>query len=128
MNTNFLVFDPNSGRITQYGNTDEAAAQYMKSQNPNMIIGYIADMETDYVFNGSVRPRPSLLGFEKTEIVANGQDAAIMTLPEPMEVVIDENVYQIENVLEIVSDMPATYKVEIKHFPYLDFEAEIVAK
>ena len=30
--------------------------------------------------------------------------------------------------MEIASDMPATYRVEIDHFPYLPLDAEILAE
>ena len=40
---------------------------------------------------------------------------------------IDGTEYEVEDVLEIASDMPATYRVELDHFPYLPLEVEIVA-
>lgn len=78
--------------------------------------------------------RPTLTGFDKQAIAADDTDAATLHLPEPFTAEIDGTEYRIDEPnaagvyeLAITSAMPATYKVAIRHFPFLDFETEITA-
>lgn len=76
-----------------------------------------------------LEPRPSL-AFDKTSIVADGEDTATLTgLPDPCTVIVDDEAYEVTGgTLEIASDMPAVYRIEIEDpFPYLPFVAEITA-
>ena len=61
---------------------------------------------------------------------ADGADRATLLLPGPFVALIDGVAHELEDVLEIASDMPATYRVEVGHFPYGSsrrYVAEIVA-
>lgn len=80
-----------------------------------------------YVVDGAVVARPDLPAFDKVEIRADGEDAATLVLPEPMIVAIDGVPHGPTDRIEIVSPMPATYRVTIQHFPFRDFAADIVA-
>ena len=60
-------------------------------------------------------------------IAADGEDTATLLPRRPASSrMIDGVAYEVEDALEIASDMPATYRVEIDHFPYRAFVAEIV--
>ena len=95
-------------------------------------------METDqaykgnhhYVSDGVVTDRPLLpVSVSKTEIEADDVDVAMIEgLPQPCTVKVDGIDYVVEEgVLEIGSPMPATYTIEIDHWPYLPFKTEVVA-
>lgn len=87
----------------------------------------LADPMLAYAVEGAVVARPDLPTFDKFEIRADGEDAAILVLPEPMIVAIDGVPHGPTDRIEIVSPMPATYRVTINHFPFRDFVADIVA-
>ena len=77
-----------------------------------------------------LKPRSILpADVSKLEIVADGNDICQITnLPDPVEVKIDGVLHTITGgVLELVADVPATYKVEINHWPYLPWTVEIIA-
>lgn len=74
-------------------------------------------------------PRP-ILAFDKTTILADDQDKATLTgLPDPCTVLVDDTPYEVTGgTLEITSDMPATYEIEIEDpFPAQHFKATIHA-
>lgn len=80
------------------------------------------------IVDGAPAERPTLIGFDKLAITADGIDTATLALGEPFTATIDGVSHEIsDGVLEIASEMPATYRVVIRHWPYRDFEAEIVA-
>ena len=80
-----------------------------------------------YAPGGVLTLRPSL-AFDQYVIAADGEDAARLELPGPFTVRIDGTDYEVEDTVEITSDMPATYRVEIDHFPYLPLDVEILAE
>ena len=67
------------------------------------------------------------IAFDKTTIAADGVDVAMLDIPGAFTVTIDGVDHEVEDLLEIASDMPATYRVEVDHFPYLPLDVEIVA-
>ena len=76
---------------------------------------------------GVLTPRP-VASFDKTTIAADGVDVAVLEMPGPFTVTIDGIEHAVADRLEIASDMPATYRVEVDHFPYLAIDVEIVAQ
>lgn len=103
--------------------------------NEDLIADGVAAVETDlmvdprlaYVLDGAIVARPDLPGFDRAEIRADGADAARHVLPALMTVFVDGVPHGPTAEVEIVSEMPATYRIEIRHFPFRDFAAEIVA-
>ena len=78
---------------------------------------------------GGVLTRRPKLAFTKWIIAADGQDAARLEIGEPFEITVDgERFIAEEGAVEISSDMPGRYRVEIDRFPWLPLEAEIVAE
>lgn len=81
----------------------------------------------DYVVDGVITPRPSLPPPDKTEIVADGEDIAIFSFPEPVPVSVEGGEPVVTDYLEIASDNPDSYEVEVNYFPYLPYFVSVVA-
>ena len=79
-----------------------------------------------YAPGGVLTPR-LMASFDKLAIAADGEDAAVLAIPGPFTATVDGIEYAVEGSLEVASAMPATYRVEIDHFPYLALDVEIVA-
>ena len=121
----YVDHDPDTGRIIGQGMTQRVAWDYHRTTIPS--VEGTGAPDTHYVLDGVITARPVLAGFDKTTIVADGEDEASITLPEPMNVEIDEVTHEVTDTLAISSDMPATYRVRIEHFPWQTYETEIVA-
>ena len=72
--------------------------------------------------------RAAELAFDKTRSTPTASTWRRLPSPGRFSVTIDGTDYEVEDVLEIASDMPATYRVELDHFPYLPLDVEIVAE
>ena len=67
--------------------------------------------------DGVIDPRPTL-AFDKTAIAADGEDVATLAHRRRRFTVDDRRRrVEVEDALEIASDMPATYRVEIDALP-----------
>ena len=123
-----LVYDLDTGEIVNVLTRipeDMLAAQAGAGQ------GVLATDEGDggqtwYAPGGVLTLRP-VAAFNKQTIAANGTDVAVLEIPGVFNVTIDGVDYEVEDSVEIASDMPATYAVQIDHFPYLAVDVEIVA-
>lgn len=76
-----------------------------------------------------VVPRPAM-AFDRTTIVADGTDAATLTLDRPFTITVEGTPHSVEEApftATLRASMPTTYRVRVECFPYLDLEAEIVA-
>lgn len=139
MNIDLTRYDAATGRILGTINCAESDAELNKELYPEdaWIEGgaehgfHWVDITREPL---GIWPRPSMAGFDKLEIAADDAEAAVLTLPEPFTAEVDGVEYQIdvandagEYELAITSAMPASYRVTITHFPYLDYSAEIVA-
>ena len=122
----WTVYDSATGAVLRYGHAapDDAALQ-ASGEGEAVILARI-DAATDYLPGGVATPRPTL-GFDRLAIAADGADIASLLLPGPFITKIDGVTYELEDLLELASDMPARYRVEVRHFPYRDLVAEIVA-
>jgi hypothetical protein len=80
-----------------------------------------------YAPGGVLTPRP-VASFDKLTIAADGIDVAVLELPGPFTATVDGVDHAVADRLEIASDMPATYRVEVEHFPWLPLYVEIVAE
>ena len=123
------------GRIfsTVTSGVDDAFINHLRNVDSNFVTA--ADLPerlfTDwYVASGELRPRPShSITLSKDRIVADDVDEAVLTgLPSPATLSIDGIAYEIVGgSVEFATPMPGTYVIEINHWPYLPFSAEIVA-
>lgn len=129
----FLVYAPSSGRIIANGTAPrfvaEKQALYL-TDRAVLIVDDQADPETMRVVDGAVEARPTLPEFDQTEIAADDTDVATISgLPDPCTVIVDGVEHVVEGgVMAVSSPMPATYVVEIKHWPYKEARHEIVAR
>lgn len=75
------------------------------------------------------RVRPTLAGFDKTTIAADGVDEAVLSgIPDPCTVLIDGQPHEITgNELRISSTTTASYRVAIDHWPHMPFRAVVTA-
>lgn len=83
-----------------------------------------------YVANGKLAHRPEFrITVSKTSIIANGVDECLISgLPMPCPVLIDEQeIIVTDGYIQISSDMPATYNVTVRKWPYMDWEVEVIA-
>ncbi|OCP21889.1 MULTISPECIES: hypothetical protein [unclassified Ensifer] len=127
MTVNFTIFDPVTGRIDRTGFCVFADVELQKRQGEGLILGS-ADDVTQYVLDDVITDRPAF-SISKTQIAADDVDEAVMHgLPDPVVVKIDDVEHEVAGgSISISSPMPATYRIEIDHWPYLPFNAEIVA-
>jgi len=116
-----------NGRIANWGFASSTVIDRLAQDIPGELIEGVGRPDTHYVANGVIVERPSLPAFDKTAIIADDIDMATLVLPEPMDVTIDGTLYPAVGTLELSAAMPATYVVEIDHFPYQPLRAEIVA-
>lgn len=125
----WIECEPATGRILV--SREMPRDEFSEDLIPDGVLAIETDLHVDptlaYVADGAVVARPDLPAFDKVEIRADGEDAATLVLPEPMIVAIDGVPHGPTDRIEIVSPMPATYRVTIQHFPFRDFAADIVA-
>ena len=115
--------DLNTGRILYFGELQLSVFH----RQPDVIEGRYDD--STYWAPGLVpTPRP-VLSFDKVEILANGEDEAVaIDLPVPFIVDIDGEEYQTtDGSFEFSTDVPGTYVITPKTFPYREEPVEVVA-
>lgn len=134
--THFCRYDLSTGRPFNAGHC--SVPDYLLQTLPGSgLIDQPCDLSLDYVdLTGEpyIRRRPTIAGFDKLGIVADGVDAATLSLPIPFVITVD-GVSHVVNTADDVgaytvtldSAMPASYAVTVEAWPYLDYKAEIVA-
>ena len=125
-----VQYNPKTGMIIglRYGFYGD-----IEQENHAFILGE-ADIIMDYV-DVSLSPPVIKRRLEmqitqsKTRILSNGADAmALSSLPIPAQVQINSETYNVpDGELEWGTVMPATYKITVRAFPYLDWEGEVTA-
>ncbi|MFO1141185.1 MAG: hypothetical protein U1E59_02150 [Amaricoccus sp.] len=121
----WTVYDLATGAVRRSGAASPEDAALQAGDGEAVILEAV-DAGTHYLVSGTPTPRP-VLAFDTLAVAADGVDSATLLLPGPFVAVIDGVAYELTDLLEIASDMPATYRVVIRHFPWRDFRAEIVA-
>ncbi|NYZ17204.1 hypothetical protein HL658_32060 [Azospirillum sp. RWY-5-1] len=126
----FIHYDPATGRVVQTGHCSPVELDHQAVAGCERLDGLTADINADYVdLSGGfavVRPRPALPGFDKTTILADGQDVATILLPDPCTVTINGTAHIVEGGrLELVGAYPGAYRVVIDQFPHLPFEETV---
>jgi len=136
--TTFTRYDPATGRI--HSKTNCHVSDYLANVaiHPELaVVDQDCDLERDYVdltAGPIVQRRPTMPGFDKIAITADGADSATLSLPVPFVVTVDGVPHAVNTLDEagrytvgIDSDMPANYAVAVEAWPYLSYSAEIVA-
>lgn len=124
---NFTIYNPLTGEILRSGSCVESDVELQIQPGEALVLGASNDV-LHYVLNGEIVDRPSF-NISKTEIVADDLDEAVIAdLPDPITVTVDGVAYEVTGgSLAITSPMPATYNIEIDHWPYLPFSTEVTA-
>ena len=122
----FTVYDTITGEVLRTGRASEDDALLQASGANEAVLLDTLDAETQYLPGGTITNRP-VAAFTKTTIAASGADVALLEIPGPFIVTIDGGAYEVEDSVEIASDMAATYAVRIDHFPYRPIDVDIVA-
>jgi hypothetical protein len=132
MTKNYVVYDM-AGKIIVAGHTNVPLEQMWLPVDTFVMEG-AANPLIDFVdLSGEVpilRERPLLPAFDKLEILADGQEAATLTLPEPFMAEVDGVQHAVDTApyaVAIRSAMPAVYRVRVDHWPYKAIDVEIVA-
>jgi len=101
----------------------EAGESVMMHDDPLSV-----DQLGSYVWGGELLPRPELPAVvSATEAPADDTAACTISgLPDPVVVKIDGEPHTITGgVLELTSPVAATYRLEVTHWPYLDWSCDI---
>lgn len=89
---------------------------------PDSVIGVTCNIRTDYIVDDQITSRPSFDESIPAEIVivADGVDTVSLTVPDPCEIRLDGETQVITGgQLDISSDMPAEYSLELVQWPYI---------
>ena len=112
----------------------EETADYMRRELGICLIEGKGDNSTHYVDithtpHKIVERIPQTTKQNKSQIRADGNDILILSdLPVPCSVRIGETTYEVDDgVLEWSTVLVGEYPITINSFPYLDWEAEVIA-
>lgn len=128
----YMVYEPGTGRILRSGMCPQNMVE-QQAQDDEIAVESEDDGIDDslqYVVDGEIVMRPTLPGFDKTTITADGEDAATMIVPigSHVEIVGVASGVCEDGEVEITADLPDTYTVRITNcWPYLDGEFVIQA-
>lgn len=134
----YVIYDPLTGEISQWGHLLNTVLESLMSVDPNIatynpefVNGEAIEVtkETHWVNNGVVELRPTM-AFDKTAILANGTDAAVLTLDRAFTIYIDDvpttissSPYQVT----LKTTVPASYVIKVECFPYKILTTKVVA-
>ena len=131
--TNYVQFDPTTGEITG-GRSGPRVDNPIAPQSGQEVLQTDQRVyaSRDYVDTDTseIKQRPTFSAFDKTEIAADGQDAATLSnLPAGTEVTVDDaKSWTVDDgVFAFSTNMPATYTVRVENWPHQVYEAEITA-
>lgn len=128
---NYAVYDTATGRILRYGAcpAEQVALQSRVGQWALLLPACSPSPVGHYVADGVLVPQTVLAGFDTLTIAADGVARAVMVVPDPCEVWIDDVLHRVAGgVLALTADHPGVYVVTIDHPRHLPFEARITAR
>jgi hypothetical protein len=126
MYTEVTEYDAASGRIIGlHGGPVEALRIDVKYSVPGSY-----DRNTHYIdLSGPTpepRARPAMPVTQDKASIGVNEPMTLAELPVPCRVTIGPATYDVpDGTLEWSSPMPATYKIKVEAFPYLDWEGEV---
>lgn len=135
MRTYFTRYDPATGCIHSKGECHASDYPLNAGLYTGMaVVAQDCELGIDYVSLDAVRRRPTVPGFDKLAITADGVDAAALSLPVPFVITVDGVPHAVDTpddaglyAVTIDSAMPATYAVTVEAWPYLPYSVEVVA-
>jgi hypothetical protein len=127
--------------IAEFRDTQISAALAPWGSDSHALLEVASHPDTQYVqvLDGidTVIDKPELaVMIDKTEILADGDDAAILTgLPNPCVIILDDPDPTVETTMtevfgggfEFAAATPGVYTLEVRRFPFLPWHAEITA-
>lgn len=127
------------GAIRGTGHCSEGDLPANRSLVPGLgfMVG-VGDLDSDYVdLSGAkpaIVPRPPAPAFDRLEILADGEESAVLRSPYPVTVFVDGIGDTVEApdadglfVYEFAADIAGVYRVEVEAFPCLRWLGEIIA-
>lgn len=118
-----IVFDPIPPEMLEH---------YVASGIPHIVVESDLDgaeiITKCYVENGELLWRPEFDAPDEIDMPADGIVHATIELPDPCEITVDGEVQTIlGGVLELASDMPAEYFLELRQWPYIVKNVKVTA-
>lgn len=106
--------------------------RYNEDGTPKMVSPGVdnqrCDILADYILDGAVTPRPVFDLPDEIELIADGVDTRTITLPDPCEARLDgEPMTFTGGSLDLSSDMPAEYTLELIQWPYIEKTIKVIA-
>lgn len=118
-----IIFDPIPSVMEEFY-TQEGILHVMVESD---LSGYEISTEF-YIDEGAVVERPEFDAPEEIAIVADGTAHATLTVPDPCAVKVDGEAKTIPGgKIEIASDIPAEYLLELVQWPYMPKKVKVVA-
>jgi len=129
---NYVQYDPATGEIAGWLNTPTKNPRPSVSGYAVLQMKVPAYADQHYVDTDTseIKQRPTFSAFDKTEIAADGQDAATLeNLPAGTTVTVDDaKTWTVDDgVFAFSTNTPATYTVRVENWPHQVYEAEITA-
>lgn len=130
--THFVVVDGRTGRIIRTGICPESMLFLQELEAHEVVLAEEANEELHYYSMSPLmrldRPR---LGAElsATSIRADGvSEVSLRPLPNPCVVMIDDDIYRVhDGQVDISFDLPGSYIIRVKAFPYLSVDFTLTA-
>ena len=129
-----VIFDPDSGEIKRTVECPPVGYLSQVNEGEGHILSDIEqalfDIESHYIVDGSITPRPELgITMSRANIAANGTDTCnISGIPEGATVTSNEfSITADGSDLEFATDIPGEHVLKISLWPYMDAEVTINA-
>ncbi|MDH2051126.1 hypothetical protein [Achromobacter marplatensis] len=114
---NFILYEPQSGRILSLFAGDEAAARMTADFMRLRCMPGRASLSLDYVDDGEVIRRLEMNPFIDGRSISN--------LPATCSVQVNDVMYECsDGIVELEFEQPGKYRVIVRAFPFLDLELE----
>lgn len=114
---NFILYEPQSGRILSLFTGDEAGARMTAGFMGLRCMPGRASLSLDYVADGEVVRRLKMNPF-----IDGG---SISDLPAACSVQVNDVMYECsDGIVELEFEQPGKYRVTVRAFPFLDLELE----
>jgi len=125
MITQFIIYD-NNGQILRKGSAPEDMLLIQKNINENILEGFTADDNTQYILNNTVTDKVSMeTSINKATVIANSIDTIVISnIPNDAELLINNESIEIitDGTAELTFDAVGEYSVKLDVFPYLEQE------
>ncbi len=128
---NFAVYETATGRILRYGAcpAEQVGLQSRVGQWALLLPPGSPSPVGHYVADGVLVPQTVLPGFDTLTIAADGVARAVMVVPDPCEVWIDDVAHTVTGGwLALTSDHPGVYDVLIDHPRHVPYRAKVTAR